>query len=194
MMYRGWFWVVLAVAGGAQAADDAQQRAAIAAFCPAAGTVVVSTTGDVRAYLGPATNDPELCRQTLNDRPIDLLFNLEQPMSPDAQRVILRRLFPLQAGRKTTGDVPMPGMGNRLAVQDVMEVLREEQITVPAGTFDTWAIQYSPSIRNGERIRRTVRLLWFDKATGVAVRAQTSVNDGYGDLPPDWEAARITRP
>ncbi len=176
------------------AAEPAGPQRAVITLCPIAGTVVVTNRQDVRAYLGMAPDDSELCRQTHNNRPMDLLFNMETVMSPNEQRAILRQLFPLRVGAKASGDVPMPGMGGRLAMQNVVEVLREEEITIPAGTFDTWVVQSTPSIRNGQLVRHATRLVWFDKQTGVALRAQTLENVGFGDIPPNWEAVRVTSP
>ncbi len=202
------FWIALIIAACTQTAvaSTSQQRAANAAFCPAAGTTVMTDTGDTYTYLGPAENDPEMCVRAHNGDPVNLLFNLAAPInrsapegSADAQRVMLRRLFPLRAGAKTEGHFTVSVQNRTVSSQRTLEVLREERITIPAGTFDTWVIQSSVNSRSDRRLNNgvfhMVTLTWFDKATGTALRMRVLTHDtGLSSSPPDWEAVRVTQP
>jgi hypothetical protein len=162
------------------------------ALCPPAGSVLRTTDGRQFSFLGRDPTDPETCRwstagvatvsrQLYGVTPADGVLARES-------RIGLRRLFPAATGKSTTYSVQTStGFWNITWC-----ILAEQQITVPAGTFDVWVIE---NIEEGQlgNIYRGERIFYIEKSTGMAVKVTSRVVRGQANLA-NWEALSVQRP
>jgi hypothetical protein len=117
-------------------------------------------------------------------------------------------LFSIRSGSKIVGSAldslwPLH-VGKRLEFEEingddrwhnVVQVLRREAITTPAGTFDTWVIERQeralmPAQGGFER----TRTYWFAPDAGLHIRLRSVQGGGPPARLFNWDAAQIVRP
>ena len=95
---------------------------------------------------------------------------------------VLGQLFPLQVGKAVTFTRRLAGE----AWRDRIEVLTTEQVTVPAGTFDTYVL-----LRVSEQVRgdwRAEQRTWYAPELGWVVKFEGYNNKGGGER---WQAVNF---
>jgi len=160
--------------------------------CPAATTIVETTTVGVTRYYGAKPADPEIClvQQPGHTQQSQMLYGLfvgnvaESPQMREA----FRQFFPLVPGRQVHHT--LLGTGSQWMV--TMTALGPQRVTVPAGSFNAEVIE----IREdgfGFNHYAGLRRIAFDTDTWVPVKWENEVLRSGVTLAPSWEATRIYR-
>lgn len=163
--------------------------------CPANGTIVYTNAGQHR-YYGADPVDAEMC---VMERPEDTgrqwrLYSLFTPnaYNSDQLRGVLRRLFPLEAGKVVREPIRQPG-GEFILTFTVVGL---QSTTVRAGTFTTWVVDIrQEGVGFGNDFAAT-RRVWFDQNSWVAVKGTFQVLRELQrvNTVPNFEAVRIVAP
>jgi hypothetical protein len=104
----------------------------------------------------------------------------------------LRALWPLELGAQrwfqsyAVGSTGFPG-----SWYETYTVVRRETVTVPAGTFDTYVIEWEEAGRESNTYRAT-NTYWYAPSVGYFVRFAAD-KVPYNELR-DWEATRVFVP
>jgi hypothetical protein len=167
------------------------------AICPAPGTVIqrrnVATQQRivplqyVAAPPGSACVASNGAATTWRD-----LFGMRDIAAPHADRLgaAMAQLFPLEVGKRATALVTDTtgtlASGGQWLFE--FEVLRREQVTVPAGTFDAWVVRLTERGMSGNSFLGE-RAVWLDAATLRPLRTAVRLHQGrYSQPPIEWEA------
>lgn len=162
--------------------------------CPSNLRVLLSN-GVELVYLGNDPNDPEICvLNSVGRGTYGMIFGITIGYGPtffhsslNQEKSSLRSLFPLSPN-KSASYILMRTDG---AWRRTWRVLGQQQITVPAGTFDTHVIelieegQFSNTFR-GEQIQ------YIDRQTGLPVRVDSRIVRGLGNWP-SWVAIKVEK-
>jgi hypothetical protein len=169
-----------------------------AAFqCPAKGTVIETTNGDMIEYMGAASaSDDTTCKHRFNRRPQATLFGGLWDANGNYvsnARDEISSLFPLKAGSRTSTTMTSPTSGTTYHV--IFEV-RQEKITIAAGTFDTFVIDHTEKSLSGNTELKWTS--WYATSVNVIVKQQFAQIRGnfIGPSAPiqSYEAESITLP
>jgi hypothetical protein len=95
-------------------------------------------------------------------------------------------LWPLQSGKS----VSFESSRGELRWNNTLRVLKQETVTVRAGTFDAWVIQFEQKSL-GSDFHATVTC-WYAPQAGFPVKKRGKVLAGSGNVT-SWEAVRIER-
>ena len=145
-------------------------------------------------YLLPGPAEGGLCvRRSGPDRRVTVNI-VGRSIPPDARREHARmqaEVSALQVGSTASGFVILPESAGERSVQlqVIYEVLRNERVTVPAGTFDTVVVQEQE--RNGPCIASWTA--WLDKDTHLPVKMHTEAMRCLQDRQFDVVAGRVRR-
>lgn len=179
-------------AGLTQAAPTTSSpRAAMQAECPPSGLIMRTTEGREFHFLGRDPSDSEICLwSTTGSRSISRqLFALWPATASTGQfhREGLRPLFPFAAGKSATYTAATTDGFWRYN----WRVIGEQRITVPAGEFDVWVIEFTEDSSTGAF--RGERMFYIDKVTHVPVRVDSQVVRGRAAYTAPWQAISMTR-
>jgi hypothetical protein len=165
--------------------------AVVPADCPPAGLIMRTTEGREFTYLGRDPADPEICVwSTLGSRTISRQIRglwSETAETGRFHREGLRPLFPLATGKTAAYSTSTSNGFWRFN----WRVLGERRITVPAGTFDVWVVEFTEDSITGAF--RGERMFYIDKATHSPVRVDSAVLRGNAAYAPSWQAISLTQ-
>lgn len=150
-----------------------------------------TTEGREFTFMGRDPADAEICVwSTLGSRTLSRQIRglwSETAETARFHRAGLRPLFPLATGRSATYTSSSSNGFWRFN----WRVLGEQRVTVPAGTFDVWVVEFTEdSITGGFRGER---MFYIDKATHAPVRVDSAVRRGNAAYAPSWQAISFTR-
>ncbi|WP_137126579.1 DUF3108 domain-containing protein [Roseomonas sp. HF4] len=144
------------------------------------------------AFLGRDPDDAEVCMWTTTSgrgvsRQVRGLWSATAETSR-FHREGLRQLFPLGPSKTAS----YTSATNRGFWRYNWRVLGEQRVTVPAGEFDVWVLEFSEDSVNN--LFRGERIFYVDKATHTPVRVDSRVVRGMSSYTPSWQAVTFTRP
>jgi hypothetical protein len=160
--------------------------------CPAPGTIIETSLGGWLQFTGEAG---EQCRYRMRSGATSSRYALLVEGGSDFVRQggeRLRALWPLHVGAQrwfesdAVGSTGVPG-----SWYETYSVVRRETVTVPAGTFDTYVIEWEESGREGNTYRAT-NTYWYAPNVGYFVKFEAD-KVPYNELR-DWQATRVFVP
>jgi hypothetical protein len=160
-----------------------------APFAPAPpGTIVYTNDG----YIAVVATDDMLVTTINAAGAIDHRFGLllSTPIERDLDARAAERIWPLAVGKETTLVLSRDSQSWRIT----LKVLRIENVTLPAGTFETYVVERHDQ-GMGSNYYEGIRTFWYAPSTGTIVKFDYTHKAGTRsqDLVP-WEAVRIVRP
>lgn len=188
-------WMASALIGLSLGAPLRAEDAAPVFKCPAVGAVITSSSGETRTYTG---QDDFVCLYTssISDVGTDgkrfadmWAMNSTLGEANDSQIAQLKALWPLKPGNKAI-DLYSRVYDQKGSRFDVT-VDRFEQITVPAGTFDTAVIKVEETTVKG--FAHETKIYWYAYPIGMTVKSKTELagkTHASSDAP-DWEALSL---
>lgn len=184
---RSWFFVgaLFAAAPGL----------AWAQACPPDGLIIETSIGTTIRAGGADPQDPSIClfRRTDGRAPFRSVYGFISADSgslASAVRRAVQGVSPFQAGKKMAVDALQDYSSS--AWRWEIEVLRQERVTVPAGTFDAWVVQITET-GFGSNQHKSERSYWFDRASNAPVKLEVNLIRGITQLR-SWEAKAVIRP
>ena len=187
--------VIAALAGAALAspsyADDAFH-------CPKPGTVFSFSNGGKVTF---GEQDGFTCVATdVKDRPLKAFLGLST--LPDLAKNHAEKLFPFKVGDQFEFDRtldPSHVSGSispnitAIYYHDTIKVLRQERLTTPGGTFDTYVVERKSNITNRGIVGAWTWTYWWAPELGYLVKEVDQTHGGYG-TDRQWELSSITAP
>lgn len=195
------FRTLFAAALIATAPYAAPASADTAAFsCPAKGTVITTTDGDVFAHDGADATDATVCKIRVNGarKPVRVLYGNLWPADSDTKSTVQSNLsdfFPL--GRDEFVSF-LAYDANGYWWSQHFELLPDQRITIAAGTFDTKVIKHTEESSTSRT--QIVVTYWYAPAQNVVVKQDRKVvrasftGIGPRGVADTWEAESITLP
>jgi hypothetical protein len=102
---------------------------------------------------------------------------------------VVKDLWPLKVGNKASFQV---SSGNYVGFE-TYTVKLHDKITVSAGTFDAWLIEWEDT--NTQGTFRSVGKIWYASEVSAPVKFEYQVTAGTARSPPaPWQATKITMP
>jgi hypothetical protein len=147
--------------------------------CPQPGTLIRTSTGDQLRFMEAKG---ERCSYTDNTGDTRERYALFVDGFGAAAKSDLDRLWPLQVGNNVEYDVidatPVQSKDPFLQkhYHESFEVLRQERVTVPAGTFDTFVVEWSEA-EIGRNFAKTAAkvTLWYAPQIGYFVKSSADI-------------------
>lgn len=168
--------------------------------CPPAGAVLTMDDGTVTHFLGAAQGDPEVCRFSSSAEPpgappATALYGLWNANSEQAAqaRTALRTLFPPAVGKSAHFDVPSI---NEFVWRISYTMKGRQTLTVPAGRFEVWLIEYEQRgvVGNTFLGRQTFALAdngMIIRREGTVVRGRAPAGSGFVTPPAQAVSIRV---
>ncbi len=188
-------------------ASPAQPPASTAEFhCPQAGLLIRTSTGEQFRFIDA---NGERCRYVDKNGDTRELYALLVDGFGQAAKTDLDRLWPLRVGNRVEYDIvdttpvqPTDRFSQR-HYHETFEVLRQERIAVPAGSFDAFVLQRQEKEigRHHDTSVATVTM-WYAPQVGSIVKSSVDIANMHADDPfaaaeyanMSYQAAEIVMP